>query len=161
MLALEIQCYHYVNDTDSKGRSRRRRVNTHHAKEEFVFYDWVDTSAPPDSMNYIDLFLLSRFNTLKNIVLSPPVQARFNAQKLDFLARNNRDVFYDFRFVIDIADYRPHCITLNANLGFLPLLANRAILNILDVFAFGWIQIFFLDILVTRVEYTLEKVILD
>lgn len=99
LLALDIQCYHKKTTTDSKGRSKTRRVNTHHAREEFLFTDWVDKSAPPDSMNYIDIFLLSRFNTLKDIVLSPAVRARYDVTYKDFIQRNNLDKQYDFKFI--------------------------------------------------------------
>ena len=39
-ITLKIQNYHYVRTTDSKGRSKRRRVNTHYAEESFKFEKW-------------------------------------------------------------------------------------------------------------------------
>ena len=72
---MHIQNYHYEERVtrDKEGNERRHkvRVNTHRADEPFHFTEWIDRSPPSSSLHYIDLFLLTRIHTEKDINLSP------------------------------------------------------------------------------------------
>lgn len=48
-----VQNYHYVTHRDSKGRTRRRRVNTHRGEMTFNYLQWVDTSSPMEFFSLI------------------------------------------------------------------------------------------------------------
>jgi len=84
---LGIQNYHYETRTEhyrdkdgnTQTRTKRVRVNTHRATEEYRFSDWVDRSPPSSGLRYIDNFLLTRLYTFKYVLLSPRAAANYHA----------------------------------------------------------------------------------
>ena len=102
ILRMHIQNYHYeervTKDKDGNERRRKVRVNTHRADEPFRFTDWIDRSPPASSLHYIDLFLLTRIHTEKDINLSPQASRSYASQKSSFIRRHHTDVHYDYSF---------------------------------------------------------------
>lgn len=105
-----IQCYHYetrtrrVHRTDSNGQSYtttetyQERVNTHSASGALSYVRWEDISVPLNR-DEIVTYRMTKVSMKKEWA----GDAGCKAQRDDFIAANNRDVYYDFseRLVID------------------------------------------------------------
>ena len=115
-----IQCYHYETvhytetRTDEDGnehvehKTREERRNTHSASANYHPYYWEDISSPfPD----IGTASLTRLTFDKSMVFADAQSAEhFRAEKMSFLAINQRDTHYDFSEDFRVPGFESHVL---------------------------------------------------
>ena len=94
--------------------------------------------------------------------MSSKAQERYKIQKEKFIAEHkNKDDDYDFKFR-DMTDWSEDYHTIvNPKRGGYPWYTNDNYLCLLDIFLLGWIQRLIFDIKSVRVEFTIEKRIIE
>ena len=94
--------------------------------------------------------------------MSSKAQERYKIQKEKFIAEHkNKDDDYDFKFR-DMTDWFENYHTIvNPKRGGYPWYTNDNYLCLLDIFLLGWIQRLIFDIKSVRVEFTIEKRIIE
>ena len=105
------------------------------------------------------MLLLTRLLTYKNIFYSPKAHKSFEAQKADFIRRNNRDTHYDYRCHEDIPHQSKFVLVFNEEHGKQPWYSKCWILVCLDLLMIGWIMRLKLNANTKIVKYKLEKYI--
>lgn len=166
---MTIQCYHYethiVTERDSEGNTRTRtetrRVNTHFARETFPIYSWMDRSPPSSTLYYLDVLHLVRLRTYKSVDYAPGAMNRLTWAKRSFIVRNDWDTHYDFHYTEDIPHQAQHVLVYNDAKGDAPCFVSCALLVFLDIFFLGWIQRVCMLRATGRVEYSLNKLVLN
>jgi len=124
------------------------------------FHEWIDRSPPASSLHYIDVFLLTRIHTEKEINFSPRAWGSYLMQKEGFIHRHHTDTHYDYNFYKTIPHHEEHCLAYNNFKGETPWYSNFLILILLDIILCGFIQRAMLDTKAVKVEYYLEKYII-
>lgn len=166
---MTIQCYHYetrvVVDRDSEGNTTTRTVterrNTHYASEDFPIYSWMDRSPPSSTLHYLDVLHLVRLRTYKTVNYSPGAMTRLTWAKRSFIVRNDWDTHYDFHYHEDIPHQASNTLVYNDALGGAPWFTNCGLLVLMDLLFLGWIQRVCMLKSTGRVEYSLNKLVLN
>ena len=102
-----MECYHYktVRTTDSKGRTKTKRVKvvTWRGSKTFEIKHWEDQSASIASLFYLQSMELTRLETSKNISYTGESSARYTQEKSSFIAANkHRDRYWSISTLEDI-----------------------------------------------------------
>ena len=161
-----IECYHMETEhyKDSRGntKTRQKKVVTHRAAERFVFNNWVDKSPPRAAMEHIDVFLLCRLYTHKDVNYSSRAwQMKMDQERAFIDKHKNRDREWDYNYSEDIPFQASHNLVHNPKKGGKPWYANQFVMAGMDLLIIGWIPKYLLDTNSTRVEFTIEKYIIN
>ena len=162
-----IACYHWEtevirerdNDGNTRTRTERRKVYTHHARQPFRFDLCIDRSPPASTLSYLDVLHLVRLRTYKHINYSPAAWSRYLWEKADFIRRNDWDAHYEYNYDQDIPYQAEHVLVYNDSKGGKPCFVNFCLLILLDFIMLGWVQRLIMLRSTGRVEYTLDKLI--
>ena len=102
-----IQCYHYRTEhyTDSKGRrrSRRKRVNTHHASGHFNFSAWQDVSGAVLGKTSAPIKRLRSWK--KYVFADEKSKAAYDTEFSSWVRANDRDTHKDVSSGLDIPGF--------------------------------------------------------
>jgi hypothetical protein len=136
-----IQNYHYETrvSRDSKGRThtRRVRVNTHYARQNYLFFEWADFTPHSSAVSYIKDNLLTRMTMEKFFNYSPIARQSFNCQMYDFKRFNIRDVHYDFHVIETIEGYNQYISVFKGSQP--PWYCNKGYYWLFSLFFMGWL----------------------
>ena len=125
----KIECYHWVEETyrDSDGNIRTkgyRKVVTHRASKHFVFNNWVDKSPPREAMEHIDVFLLCRLYTHKEINYSSKAwQMKMYQERVFIETHKYMDEKWDYNYLEEIPFQATHNLVHNPKKGAKPWFA--------------------------------------
>lgn len=84
--------------------------------------------------------------------------ARYNAEKSNFIKLHNTDEEFDFTLEQYIPYHAEHCLVYE---GKKPCYTDSGLLKLLDLILFGWIQRYALNSSTKKVEYNLTKYIIS
>ena len=112
-------------------------------------------------MKHIDVFLLCRLYTHKIYGYSSKAWNNRQLQEEDFIARNNKDSEYDYIFNEIIPHQGEHNLVHNPARGERPWYSNAWVMYVMDLLVLGWIPKGLFDKNSTKVEFTLEKYIIE
>ena len=165
-----MECYHYETftetSTDNEGNTttttRTEKVVTHTATENWAVRKWSDSSPPASTLHYLDVLKLARLRTYKHFFYTPAAQMRKRADEMSFRARHSRDVHNDFSQTSDVPFQDNHVLVYNPAKGAAPWYTSYALVLFLDIFfLLGWIQRYIFVKSVCKIEYELNKTMLD
>jgi len=113
-------------------------------------------------MEHIDVFLLCRLYTHKDVNYSSKAWTSFCSQKEIFRDKHkNRDKNYTLTDSEDIPFQSSHNLVHNPKKGPKPWYSHAMVMAGMDLLIIGWIPRYLLDSNSTRVEFTIEKYIID
>jgi len=113
-------------------------------------------------MEHIDVFLLCRLYTHKEVNYSSKAWTSFLTQQQIFLnLHKNRDTNYTLSDSEDIPFQASHNLVHNPKKGPKPWYSSGCVMAGMDLLIIGWIPRYLLDTNSTRVEFTIEKYIID
>ena len=112
-------------------------------------------------MKHIDVFLLCRLYTHKIYGYSSKAWNNRKLQERDFIIRNDKDKHYDYRFEENIPHQGSHNLVHNPARGGRPWYSSACVMGMMDLLVIGWIPKGLLDRNSTKVEFTLEKYIIE
>ena len=113
-------------------------------------------------MEHIDVFLLCRLYTHKDVNYSSKAWTSFLTQQKIFLNKHkNRDTNYTLTDSEDIPFQSSHNLVHNPKKGPKPWYSHAMVMAGMDLLIIGWIPRYLLDTNSTRVEFTIEKYIID
>ena len=99
----KVECYHYRHYKDSKGNSKRKKVVTHRAEQNYAFNSWKDVSAEFTGLGEWNLTKLKNYKTFS--FANQQTENDYNYKVQQFRANNDRDRYQDFRFGVAIQDF--------------------------------------------------------
>ena len=136
-------------------------MNTHRASAPYQFSEWLDKSPPPENLNYVEVIHLTRLFTHKIINMSARASGSYEVQKHRFIKENWKDTHYDYNFTEEIEGHSSWSLIINPARGGHPWYSIWAWMLIFDVILMGWLPRFLLDRNSLRVEFTIEKYIIQ
>lgn len=96
-----VQCYHYKTTRNSKGKTSRKRVNTHAATKFFQYNDWRDVSTPLKNM---ETHKIMQLHTKKSFGFANTEISNYYSQHLaQWRSHHKRDSHQDFSCDLQIA----------------------------------------------------------
>lgn len=100
-----IECYHYKTTRTRKGGSRKQKVVTHTAREEFNPRESIDDSGEVEGLKITTQYAFCKY--LKRFYFSDPgSENRFISAFNRFVSRNRRDTHQSYRYVFDIHGFQ-------------------------------------------------------
>lgn len=126
-----------VRHHNGRTEHHRERVNTHHAKEPFRYYEWLDQSPDASAIDFIKLTKLTRLTFGINVQYTPQSQASYACQEHDFKHHNVRDTHHDYNVCKTLDGFEEFVLMQNTN-GNLPWYANKGFYWVFSIFFLGW-----------------------
>ena len=131
-----MECYHYRRVKSGKS-TKRKKVVTHRAKEDFIFSDWVDLSDQLYTLFFIETLKVIRLSVKETIEFGAAASKNYEVQKENFISSNRRDKHNDFSVIQRVPG-------LIKNIGVYsspkPCYLNLSVLVFLDFIMLGWVQ---------------------
>ena len=162
---MHIKNFHWetrtITDKNGKTHTKRVKVYTHCASAPFVFQEWLDKSPPPETLNYVETIHLTRLFTHKIINMSARAAGSYAVQKHNFIKHHWSDEQYEYNFTEEIEGHDSHSLIVNPERGGWPWFTNTPLMIFLDLILFGWLPRLMLDKNSLRVEFTIEKYIIN
>lgn len=110
---------------DKKGRTRKVRVDTHDAAQDFQIIGCVDRSPPASTIDFLKFFNIIRLEIDEVVEMAPDVKSRYADAKSAFIYDNNKDNRYEYTLLTDVPFTLEHTLVYQEKLGSKPWYANN------------------------------------
>jgi hypothetical protein len=164
-MKMYIRNWHWTTKTkkDSKGNKKKvkEKKYTKSFKKPYKFTEWVDKSPPPENLEYIEVLHLTRLETEKVINMSSRAHGSYEVQKHEFIKKYWKDKHYDYTLLENIPGTQTNTLIVNEALGGRPLFLKNKWVCMMDLLCIGWLPRLQLDRASLRVEFRLEKYIIQ
>ena len=147
-------------NTSGTGKDKKTWYTGHH-EAPFLFCDWLDKSPPPETLKYVNEIHLTRLYTYDVVNMSAKANASYNIQKHKFIKENWKDENFYYDLVNGFEGHSAQTLIVNPAKGGFPWYTNRNFLYLFDLILMGWLPRLLLERNSQRVEFTIEKFIIQ